>query len=101
MMPWLAAIHDNLEALHEHDDNPNVYALHGERKYPIQIIKLYSWSIFRTPSFCWMNPKSDPSAAQNHNHTVWQGFENCLFGNLAQIDSDYLTFDVWTYAVEV
>ena len=22
MMPWLAAIHDNLEALHEHDDNP-------------------------------------------------------------------------------
>ena len=22
MMPWLAAIHDNLEALHEYDDNP-------------------------------------------------------------------------------
>ena len=57
MMPWLAAIHDNLEALHEHDDNPEASIRFALEKgiSSLSHLTLFVGARFRMRSFCWMN----------------------------------------------
>lgn len=48
MMPWLAATHGNLEALHEHNENPEASTRYALEKGNIQFKSLNfirGWSI--------------------------------------------------------
>ena len=105
MMPWLAAIHDNLDALHEHDDNPEASIRFALEKGNIQFKSLNfirGRSIQDAIILLDESQNLTPQQLKTIITRCGKGSKIACLGNLAQIDSDYLTAltSGLTYAVE-
>ena len=105
MMPWLAAIHDNLDALHEHDDNPEASIRFALEKGNIQFKSLNfirGRSIQHAIILLDESQNLTPQQLKTIITRCGKGSKIACLGNLAQIDSDYLTAPTsgLTYAVE-
>ena len=105
MMPWLAAIHDNLDALHEHDDNPEASIRFALEKGNIQFKSLNfirGRSIQDAIILLDESQNLTPQQLKTIITRCGKGSKIACLGNLAQIDSDYLTAPTsgLTYAVE-
>ena len=105
MMPWLAAIHDNLEALHEHDDNPDASIRFALEKGNIQFKSLNfirGRSIQDAIILLDEAQNLTPQQLKTIITRCGKGSKLICLGNLAQIDSNYLTAltSGLTYVVE-
>ena len=105
MMPWLAAIHDNLEALHEHDDNPEASIRFALEKGNIQFKSLNfirGRSIQDAIILLDESQNLTPQQLKTIITRCGKGSKIVCLGNLAQIDSNYLTAltSGLTYVVE-
>lgn len=105
MMPWLAAIHDNLEALHEHDDNPDASIRFALEKGNIQFKSLNfirGRSIQDAIILLDESQNLTPQQLKTIITRCGKGSKIVCLGNLAQIDSNYLTAltSGLTYVVE-
>ena len=105
MMPWLAAVHDNLEALHENDDNPEGSIRFALEKGNIQFKSLNfirGRSIQDAIILLDESQNLTPQQLKTIITRCGKGSKIVCLGNLAQIDSDYLTAltSGLTYAVE-
>ena len=105
MMPWLAAIHDNLEALHEHDDNPEASIRFALEKGNIQFKSLNfirGRSIQDAMILLDESQNLTPQQLKTIITRCGKGSKIVCLGNLAQIDSNYLTAltSGLTYVVE-
>ena len=105
MMPWLAAIHDNLEALHEYDDNPEASIRFALEKGNIQFKSLNfirGRSIQDAIILLDESQNLTPQQLKTIITRCGKGSKIVCLGNLAQIDSDYLTAltSGLTYVVE-
>jgi len=105
MMPWLAAIHDNLEALHEHDDNPEASMRFALEKGNIQFKSLNfirGRSIQDAIILLDESQNLTPQQLKTIITRCGKGSKIVCLGNLAQIDSNYLTAltSGLTYVVE-
>ena len=103
--PWLAAIHDNLEALHEYDDNPEASIRFALEKGNIQFNSLNfirGRSIQDAIILLDESQNLTPQQLKTIITRCGKGSKIVCLGNLAQIDSDYLTAltSGLTYAVE-
>ena len=105
MMPWLAAIHDNLEALHEHDDNPDASIRFALEKGNIQFKSLNfirGRSIQDAIILLDESQNLTPQQLKTIITRCGKGSKIVCLGNLAQIDTNYLTAltSGLTYVVE-
>ncbi len=105
MMPWLAAIHDNLEALHEQDDNPEASIRFALEKGNIQFKSLNfirGRSIQDAIILLDESQNLTPQQLKTIITRCGKGSKIVCLGNLAQIDSNYLTAltSGLTYVVE-
>ena len=105
MMPWLAATHGNLEALHEHNENPEASTRYALEKGNIQFKSLNfirGWSI--QDAIILLDEVQDltPQQLKTIITRCGKGSKILCLGNLRQIDSNYLTAltSGLTYVVE-
>ncbi|QIZ77813.1 PhoH family protein [Ferrimonas lipolytica] len=105
MMPWLAAITDTLEVLHKQDESPSGSLQYIMEKANIQF-KSVNFMRGRSiqNSFVLLDECQNltPSQLKTIITRMGEGTKLVLSGNLAQIDSSYLTAVTsgLTYAVE-
>lgn len=105
MMPWLAAIHDNLEALHKQDDNPEASIRFALDKGNLQFKSLNfirGRSIQDAIILVDESQNLTPQQLKTIITRCGKGSKIVCLGNLAQIDSNYLTAltSGLTYVVE-
>ena len=105
MDPWLAAIHDNLEALHENDEDVEASIEYIKQKVPIQFKSLNyirGRSIQKSLLIIDECQNLTPQQMKAAITRAGQGTKVICLGNLAQIDAPYLspTSSGLTYAVE-
>lgn len=94
MTPWLAAIHDNLEAMHEHDEQPQSSIKYTIEKANIQFKSLNfvrGRSIQDALVLVDEAQNLTPSQLKTLLTRCGRGTKMICLGNLAQIDSNYLT----------
>ncbi|WP_210396188.1 PhoH family protein [Motiliproteus sediminis] len=94
MTPWLAAIHDNLEAMHEHDEQPQSSIKYTIEKANIQFKSLNfirGRSIQDAIVLIDEAQNLTPSQLKTILTRCGRGTKMVCLGNLAQIDSNYLT----------
>jgi len=94
MTPWLSAIHDNLEAMHEHDDKPQSSVKYAIEKANIQFKSLNfirGRSIQDAVVLIDEAQNLTPSQLKTILTRCGKGSKMICLGNLAQIDSNYLT----------
>ncbi|WP_298443589.1 PhoH family protein [uncultured Ferrimonas sp.] len=94
MMPWLAAVTDTLEVLHKHDESPSGSLQYIMDKANIQF-KSVNFMRGRSiqNSFVLLDECQNltPSQLKTLITRMGEGSKLVCSGNLAQIDSDYLT----------
>ena len=105
MTPWLSAIHDNLEAMHEGDDQPQSSVRYAIEKGNIQFKSLNfirGRSIQDAIVLIDEAQNLTPSQLKTILTRCGKGSKMIALGNLAQIDSNYLTAltSGLTYVVE-
>jgi len=105
MTPWLAAIHDNLEAMHEQDDKPQSSVKYAIEQANIQFKSLNfirGRSIQDAVVLIDESQNLTPSQLKTILTRCGKGSKMICLGNLAQIDSSYLTplTSGLTYVVE-
>ncbi|MFP8968409.1 PhoH family protein [Pokkaliibacter sp. CJK22405] len=105
MTPWLSAIHDNLEAMHEGDDQPQSSVRYAIEKGNIQFKSLNfirGRSIQDAIVLIDEAQNLTPSQLKTILTRCGKGSKLVVLGNLAQIDSNYLTAVTsgLTYVVE-
>jgi len=94
MTPWLAAIHDNLEAMHENDEQPQSSIKYTIEKANIQFKSLNfirGRSIQDAIVLIDEAQNLTPSQLKTILTRSGRGTKMVCLGNLAQIDSNYLT----------
>ena len=94
MTPWLSAIHDNLEAMHEHDERPQSSVKYAIEKANIQFKSLNfirGRSIQDALVLIDEAQNLTPSQLKTIITRCGKGSKMICLGNLAQIDSNYLT----------
>ncbi len=94
MTPWLAAIQDNLEAMHEHDEQPQSSIKYTIEKANIQFKSLNfirGRSIQEALVLIDETQNLTPSQLKTILTRCGKGTKMICLGNLAQIDSNYLT----------
>lgn len=94
MTPWLAAIHDNLEAMHEQDDKPQSSVKYAIEQANIQFKSLNfirGRSIQDAVVLIDESQNLTPSQLKTILTRCGKGSKMICLGNLAQIDSSYLT----------
>ncbi|WP_207062776.1 PhoH family protein [Motiliproteus sp. SC1-56] len=94
MTPWLAAIQDNLEAMHEHDEQPQSSIKYTIEKANIQFKSLNfirGRSIQDALVIVDESQNLTPSQLKTILTRCGKGTKMICLGNLAQIDSNYLT----------
>lgn len=94
MTPWLAAIQDNLEAMHEHDEQPQSSIKYTIEKANIQFKSLNfirGRSIQDALVLIDETQNLTPSQLKTILTRCGRGTKMICLGNLAQIDSNYLT----------
>ncbi|MCV6590544.1 MAG: PhoH family protein [Marinobacterium sp.] len=94
MTPWLSAIHDNLEAMHEHDDRPQSSIRYAIEQANIQFKSLNfirGRSIQDAVVLIDEAQNLTPSQLKTILTRSGKGCKMICLGNLAQIDSSYLT----------
>lgn len=94
MTPWLSAIHDNLEAMHEHDERPQSSVKYAIEKANIQFKSLNfirGRSIQDAIVLIDEAQNLTPSQLKTIITRCGKGSKMICLGNLAQIDSNYLT----------
>ncbi|MEH6627378.1 MAG: PhoH family protein [Motiliproteus sp.] len=94
MTPWLAAIHDNLEAMHEGDEQPQSSIKYTIEKANIQFKSLNfirGRSIQDALVLIDETQNLTPSQLKTILTRCGKGTKMICLGNLAQIDSNYLT----------
>ncbi len=94
MTPWLAAIQDNLEAMHEHDEQPQSSIKYTIEKANIQFKSLNfirGRSIQDALVLIDETQNLTPSQLKTILTRCGKGTKMICLGNLAQIDSNYLT----------
>ncbi len=94
MMPWLAAVTDTLEVLHKHDESPSSSLQYIMEKANIQF-KSVNFMRGRSiqNSFVLLDECQNltPSQVKTIITRMGEGTKLVCSGNLAQIDSNYLT----------
>ncbi|WP_027857090.1 PhoH family protein [Marinobacterium jannaschii] len=105
MTPWLSSIHDNLEAMHEHDERPQSSVKYAIEKANIQFKSLNfirGRSIQDAVLLIDEAQNLTPSQLKTIITRCGKGTKMICLGNLAQIDSNYLTAltSGLTYVVE-
>lgn len=94
MTPWLSAIHDNLEAMHEQDDKPLSSVKYAIEQANIQFKSLNfirGRSIQDAVVLIDEAQNLTPSQLKTILTRCGKGSKMICLGNLAQIDSSYLT----------
>lgn len=94
MTPWMSAIHDNLEAMHEHDERPQSSVKYAIEKANIQFKSLNfirGRSIQDAIVIIDEAQNLTPSQLKTILTRSGKGTKMICLGNLAQIDSNYLT----------
>jgi len=94
MTPWLSAIHDNLEAMHEGDERPQSSVKYAIEKANIQFKSLNfirGRSIQDALVIIDEAQNLTPSQLKTIITRCGKGTKMICLGNLAQIDSNYLT----------
>ncbi|MBY4677883.1 PhoH family protein [Marinobacterium arenosum] len=94
MTPWLSSIHDNLEAMHEHDERPQSSVKYAIEKANIQFKSLNfirGRSIQDAIVLIDEAQNLTPSQLKTILTRCGKGTKMICLGNLAQIDSNYLT----------
>ena len=94
MAPWLSAIHDNLEAMHEDDERPQFSIKYALEKGNIQFKSLNfirGRSIQDAVVIIDEAQNLTPSQLKTIITRCGKGSKMVCLGNLAQIDSNYLT----------
>ncbi|MFW1677033.1 PhoH family protein [Pontibacter sp. JAM-7] len=94
MTPWLSAIQDNLEAMHEHDERPQSSVKYAIEKANIQFKSLNfirGRSIQEAIVLLDETQNLTPSQLKTIITRCGKGSKIICLGNLAQIDSNYLT----------
>ena len=94
MTPWLSAIHDNLEAMHEQDERPQSSVKYAIEKANIQFKSLNfirGRSIQDALVLIDEAQNLTPSQLKTIITRCGKGSKMICLGNLAQIDSNYLT----------
>ncbi|WP_415893904.1 PhoH family protein [Neptuniibacter sp. PT8_73] len=94
MTPWLSAIQDNLEAMHEHDERPQSSVKYAIEKANIQFKSLNfirGRSIQEAIVLLDEAQNLTPSQLKTIVTRCGKGSKIICLGNLAQIDSNYLT----------
>ena len=94
MTPWLSAIQDNLEAMHEHDERPQSSVKYAIEKANIQFKSLNfirGRSIQDAIVLLDAAQNLTPSQLKTIVTRCGKGSKIICLGNLAQIDSNYLT----------
>ncbi len=94
MTPWMSAIHDNLEAMHENDDRPQSSVKYAIEKANIQFKSLNfirGRSIQDAIVIIDEAQNLTPSQLKTILTRSGKGTKMICLGNLAQIDSNYLT----------
>ncbi|MGB0733617.1 MAG: PhoH family protein, partial [Pontibacterium sp.] len=94
MTPWLSAIHDNLEAMHEYDERPQASVKYAIEKANIQFKSLNfirGRSIQDAIVLIDEVQNLTPSQLKTIITRCGKGSKMICLGNLAQIDSNYLT----------
>ena len=105
MTPWLSSIHDNLEAMHESDERPQSSVKYAIEKANIQFKSLNfirGRSIQDAVVLIDEAQNLTPSQLKTILTRSGKGTKMICLGNLAQIDSNYLTplTSGLTYVVE-
>ncbi|WP_432474325.1 PhoH family protein [Amphritea sp. HPY] len=94
MTPWLSSIHDNLEAMHENDDRPQSSVKYAIEKANIQFKSLNfirGRSIQDAVVLIDEAQNLTPQQLKTILTRCGKGSKMICLGNLAQIDSNYLT----------
>lgn len=94
MTPWMSAIHDNLEAMHENDERPQSSVKYAIEKANIQFKSLNfirGRSIQEAIVIIDEAQNLTPSQLKTILTRSGKGTKMICLGNLAQIDSNYLT----------
>lgn len=94
MTPWMSAIHDNLEAMHEGDERPQSSVKYAIEKANIQFKSLNfirGRSIQEAIVIIDEAQNLTPSQLKTILTRCGKGTKMICLGNLAQIDSNYLT----------
>ena len=94
MTPWLSSIHDNLEAMHEGDDRPQSSVKYAIEKANIQFKSLNfirGRSIQDAVVLIDEAQNLTPQQLKTILTRCGKGSKMICLGNLAQIDSNYLT----------
>ncbi len=94
MTPWMSAIHDNLEAMHENDERPQSSVKYAIEKANIQFKSLNfirGRSIQDAIVIIDEAQNLTPSQLKTIITRSGKGTKMICLGNLAQIDSNYLT----------
>lgn len=94
MTPWLSSIHDNLEAMHEHDERPQSSVKYAIEKANIQFKSLNfirGRSIQDAVVIVDEAQNLTPQQLKTIITRCGKGTKMICLGNLAQIDSNYLT----------
>ncbi|MGB0467170.1 MAG: PhoH family protein [Pontibacterium sp.] len=94
MTPWLSAIQDNLEAMHEHDERPQSSVKYAIEKANIQFKSLNfirGRSIQDAIILIDEAQNLTPQQLKTIITRCGKGSKMICLGNLAQIDSNYLT----------